>query len=237
MVCNWLGMRGVVMAVCRGIWGVHLGYRVCGGAVGRSAWGRVGGCGGGLCKDVGLQRGGFGEQRAQPHAQPPPAAPTPLPCPESPWVPLRVRILHQGQTLREAHANITMEVQPSPSPCPRYSSVPPHHCLYPQDPDFAEVLSDLSAHELQWLAQGQLRIVADTQGRHPRQLEGTITARRSCDSEQGTAGCGDSIASTPSSPFSPLSVPECSHPKRAVRRRRIAAHQDGGGGLGQAGAA
>uniref|UniRef100_A0A8V0Z0R4 Chordin n=1 Tax=Gallus gallus TaxID=9031 RepID=A0A8V0Z0R4_CHICK len=38
---------------------------------------------------------------------------------ESPWVPLRVRILHQGQTLREAHANITMEVQPSPSPAQR----------------------------------------------------------------------------------------------------------------------
>lgn len=124
-----------------------------------------------------------------------------------------------------------------PIPVPQVFQRPPHHCLYPQDPDFAEVLSDLSAHELQWLAQGQLRIVADTQGRHPRQLEGTITARRSCDSEQGTAGCGDSIASTPSSPFSLLSVPECSHPKRAVRRRCIAAHQDGGGGLGQAGAA
>ncbi|KFO74939.1 Chordin, partial [Cuculus canorus] len=58
---------------------------------------------------------------------------------ESPWVPLRVRILHQGQTLREVHTNITME-----------------------DPDFAEVLSELSAHELQWLVQGQLRIVAET---------------------------------------------------------------------------
>ncbi|XP_009704618.1 PREDICTED: chordin-like, partial [Cariama cristata] len=29
----------------------------------------------------------------------------------SPWVPLRVRILHQSQTLREVHANITVEVQ------------------------------------------------------------------------------------------------------------------------------
>ncbi|KGL91912.1 Chordin, partial [Charadrius vociferus] len=44
---------------------------------------------------------------------------------ESPWVPLRVRILHQGQTLREVRTNITLE-----------------------DPDFAEVLSDLSAREL-----------------------------------------------------------------------------------------
>eukprot|EP00076_Gallus_gallus_P024614 XP_015146860.1 chordin isoform X3 [Gallus gallus] len=92
---------------------------------------------------------------------------------ESPWVPLRVRILHQGQTLREAHANITME-----------------------DPDFAEVLSDLSAHELQWLAQGQLRIVADTQGRHPRQLEGTITARRSCDTIQSVLCGADALQPT-----------------------------------------
>lgn len=130
-----------------------------------------------------------------------------------------------------------MEVQPSPSPSPWVFQHLPHQCLYPQDPDFAEVLSDLSTHELQWLAQGQLRIVADTEGQHPRQLEGTITARRSCDSEQGTAGCGSDIAPTLSSPFSLLSVPECSHPKRAVRRRRIAAHQDGGGGLSQAGAA
>ncbi|XP_065604136.1 chordin isoform X3 [Cyrtonyx montezumae] len=92
---------------------------------------------------------------------------------ESPWVPLRVRILHQGQTLREVHANITME-----------------------DPDFAEVLSDLSTHELQWLAQGQLRIVADTEGRHPRQLEGTITARRSCDTIQSVLCGADALQPT-----------------------------------------
>ncbi|XP_052541464.1 chordin isoform X3 [Tympanuchus pallidicinctus] len=92
---------------------------------------------------------------------------------ESPWVPLRVRILHQGQTLREVHANITME-----------------------DPDFAEVLSDLSTHELQWLAQGQLRIVADTEGQHPRQLEGTITARRSCDTIQSVLCGADALQPT-----------------------------------------
>ncbi|XP_048811051.1 chordin isoform X2 [Lagopus muta] len=92
---------------------------------------------------------------------------------ESPWVPLRVRILHQGQMLREVHANITME-----------------------DPDFAEVLNDLSTHELQWLAQGQLRIVADTEGQHPRQLEGTITARRSCDTIQSVLCGADALQPT-----------------------------------------
>lgn len=50
----------------------------------------------------GGQRGGFGAQLSA------------LPCPESPWVPLRVRILHQGRTLREVRANITVEVRPSP---------------------------------------------------------------------------------------------------------------------------
>lgn len=59
-----------------------------------------------------------------------------------------------------------------------------------QDPDFAEVLSELSARELQWLVQGQLRIVAETEGQHARQLVGTITARRSCDSEHGAGTLG-----------------------------------------------
>lgn len=69
------------------------------------------------------------------------------------------------------------------APCPP--------CFPRQDPDFAEVLSELSAHELQWLVQGQLRIMAETEGRHARQLAGTITTRRSCDSEHGagTPGC------------------------------------------------
>lgn len=109
-----------------------------------------------------------------------------------------MRILHQGQTLREVHANITVEVKPSlPSCCPGSHSAlcaraEPWHCDCPwQDPDFAEVLSELSAHELQWLVQGQLRIMAETEGRHARQLAGTITTRRSCDSEHGagTLGC------------------------------------------------
>nr|XP_038039620.1 chordin isoform X3 [Anas platyrhynchos] len=92
---------------------------------------------------------------------------------ESPWVPLRVRILHQGRTLREVRANITVE-----------------------DPDFAEVLSELSARELQWLVQGQLRIVAETEGRHARQLAGTITARRGCDTIQSVLCGADALLPT-----------------------------------------
>lgn len=82
--------------------------------------------------------------------------------------------------------------------------------LYPrcQDPDFAEVLSDLSAQELQLLVQGQLRIVAETEGRHARQLAGTITTRHSCDSERraGTLGCRG-VAVLTSMPISPTPVP------------------------------
>ncbi|NWX94574.1 CHRD protein, partial [Nothoprocta pentlandii] len=92
---------------------------------------------------------------------------------ESPWVPLRVCILHQGRVLREVRANITVE-----------------------EPDFAEVLSDLSARELQWLVQGQLRIVAETEGRHPRRLEGTITTRRSCDTIQSVLCGADALTPT-----------------------------------------
>ncbi|RMC02011.1 hypothetical protein DUI87_21173 [Hirundo rustica rustica] len=92
---------------------------------------------------------------------------------ESPWVPLRVRILHQDQTLREVHTNITVE-----------------------DPDFAEVLSDLSAQELQWLVQGQLRITAETEGRHARRLAGTITTRRSCDTIQSVLCGADALLPT-----------------------------------------
>ncbi|NXJ72067.1 CHRD protein, partial [Rostratula benghalensis] len=57
------------------------------------------------------------------------------------------------------------------------------------DPDFAEVLGDLSARELQWLVRGQLRILAETEGRHARQLAGTITTRRGCDTIQSVL-CG-----------------------------------------------
>lgn len=84
-----------------------------------------------------------------------------------------------------------------------HSTLPPR-----QDPDFAEVLSDLSAQELQWLVQGQLRIMAETEGRHARQLAGTVTTRRSCDSEHraGTLGCRGMAVLTPM-PISPTLVP------------------------------
>lgn len=60
---------------------------------------------------------------------------------------------------------------------------PSSRWLSPQDPDFAEVLSDLSSREMLWLAQGQLKITAETEGRRLRQITGYITARKSCDSE------------------------------------------------------
>ncbi|XP_043378795.1 chordin isoform X1 [Chelonia mydas] len=92
---------------------------------------------------------------------------------EFPWVSLRVRILHQNRVLREVRANITM-----------------------QDPDFAEVLSDLSSREMLWLAQGQLKITAETEGRRLRQITGYITARKSCDTIQSVLCGGDALLPT-----------------------------------------
>lgn len=70
------------------------------------------------------------------------------------------------------------------------------------------MLNDLTAQELQWLVQGQLRIVAEMEGRHARQLAGTITTRRSCDSERraGTLRCRGIAVLTPV-PISPTLVP------------------------------
>ncbi|XP_034638446.1 chordin [Trachemys scripta elegans] len=92
---------------------------------------------------------------------------------EFPWVSLRVRILHQNRVLREVRANITL-----------------------QDPDFAEVLSDLSSREMLWLAQGQLKITAETEGRRRRQIAGYITARKSCDTLQSVLCGGDALMPT-----------------------------------------
>ncbi|XP_067392662.1 chordin [Emydura macquarii macquarii] len=92
---------------------------------------------------------------------------------EFPWVSLRVQILHQNRVLREVRANITV-----------------------QDPDFAEVLSDLSSREMLWLAQGQLRITAQTEGRRRRQISGYITARKSCDTIQSVLCGGDALVPT-----------------------------------------
>lgn len=59
-------------------------------------------------------------------------------------------------------------------------------CFYLlQDPDFAEVLTDLNSRELFWLSRGQLEIAVATEGRDPRQISGFITSRKSCDSKWG----------------------------------------------------
>uniref|UniRef100_A0A8C8RFV1 Chordin n=1 Tax=Pelusios castaneus TaxID=367368 RepID=A0A8C8RFV1_9SAUR len=92
---------------------------------------------------------------------------------EFPWVSLRVQILHQNRVLREVQANITA-----------------------QDPDFAEVLSDLSSREMLWLAQGQLRITAQTEGQRRHQISGYITARKSCDTIQSVLCGGDALMPT-----------------------------------------
>lgn len=78
-------------------------------------------------------------------------------------------------------------------------------CPPRQDPNFAEVLSELSAHELQWLVQGQLRIVAETEGQHACQLAGTIITRRSCDSEHGLGTLR--FGGWPCSPHTSLTLP------------------------------
>lgn len=54
-----------------------------------------------------------------------------------------------------------------------------------QDPDFAEVLTDLNSRELFWLSRGELEIAVATDGRDPRQISGFITSRKSCDSKLG----------------------------------------------------
>lgn len=52
-----------------------------------------------------------------------------------------------------------------------------------QDPDFAEVLTDLNSRELFWLSRGQLEITVTTEGQDPRRISGFITGRKSCDSK------------------------------------------------------
>lgn len=52
-----------------------------------------------------------------------------------------------------------------------------------QDPDFAEVLTDLNSRELFWLSRGQLEIAVETEGPDPQRISGFITGRKSCDSK------------------------------------------------------
>ncbi|MEE6524103.1 hypothetical protein FKM82_023337, partial [Ascaphus truei] len=88
-------------------------------------------------------------------------------------IPIRVQILHHNHVLRELHANITA-----------------------QDPDFAEVLPDLSSREMLWLAQGQLEIAVETEGRHRQHISGIIMARKSCDTLQSVLSGGDALIPT-----------------------------------------
>ncbi|XP_044290593.1 chordin [Varanus komodoensis] len=91
----------------------------------------------------------------------------------SPWLPLRLQILHQDKVLREVLANVTL-----------------------QDSDFAEVLTGLGSRELLWLAQGQLRMAAQVEGRLRRRIAGRITTRRGCDTLQSVLCGGDALTPT-----------------------------------------
>ncbi|XP_030072041.1 chordin [Microcaecilia unicolor] len=88
-------------------------------------------------------------------------------------VPLRIQILHQKQLLREIRASVTAE-----------------------DSDFAEVLTNLSSLEMFWLAQGQLRISVEVEGRQNLRISGYITVKKSCDTIQSVLSGGDSLIPT-----------------------------------------
>ncbi|XP_054839001.1 chordin isoform X2 [Eublepharis macularius] len=92
---------------------------------------------------------------------------------KSPGLPLRVQILHQDRVLREVLANVSL-----------------------QEPDFAEVLTGLSSQEMLWLAQGQLKISVEVEGRFRRQIAGHITVRMSCDTIQSVLCGGDALTPT-----------------------------------------
>ncbi|XP_012818431.1 chordin isoform X2 [Xenopus tropicalis] len=84
-----------------------------------------------------------------------------------------VQILHQNHVIRELYANISAQEQ-----------------------DFAEVLPDLSSREMQWLAQGQLEISVQTEGRRGQRMSGIITVRKSCDTLQSVLSGGDALNPT-----------------------------------------
>ncbi|CAJ0934796.1 unnamed protein product [Ranitomeya imitator] len=88
-------------------------------------------------------------------------------------IPITMQIIHQNHVIRELYANITE-----------------------QEPDFAEVLPDLSSSEMQWLAQGDLMIAIQTEGRHKQRISGPITVRKSCDTLQSVMAGGDALSPT-----------------------------------------
>ncbi|MEQ2306173.1 hypothetical protein AMECASPLE_005435 [Ameca splendens] len=85
-------------------------------------------------------------------------------------VPIRVQLMYRQHVLREIRANITSN-----------------------DPDFAEVLTDLNSRELFWLSRGQLEMAVATEGQDPRQISGFITGRKSCDAIQSVMSSGDAL--------------------------------------------
>ncbi|XP_041419135.1 chordin-like [Xenopus laevis] len=92
---------------------------------------------------------------------------------ERDWIPILVQISHQNHVIREIYANISAQEQ-----------------------DFAEVLPDLSSREMLWLAQGQLEISVQTEGRRQQSMSGIITVRRSCDTLQSVLSGGDALNPT-----------------------------------------
>ncbi|XP_030889251.1 chordin [Leptonychotes weddellii] len=81
-------------------------------------------------------------------------------------VSLRLQILHQGQLLRELQANASV-----------------------QEPGFAEVLPNLTAQEMDWLALGELQMALERAGGPAPRISGHIAARQSCDVLQSVL-CG-----------------------------------------------
>uniref|UniRef100_H2ZTV0 Chordin n=1 Tax=Latimeria chalumnae TaxID=7897 RepID=H2ZTV0_LATCH len=90
-----------------------------------------------------------------------------------PLVPIRVQMLHHHRALREICANVTAH-----------------------DPDFAEVLTDLSNREMLWLSQGQLEIAVETEGKNARQISGFITGKKTCDTIQSVLSGGNTLMPT-----------------------------------------
>ncbi|MGH0151809.1 UNVERIFIED_CONTAM: hypothetical protein FKN15_040136 [Acipenser sinensis] len=64
------------------------------------------------------------------------------------------------------------------------------------DPDFAEVLTNLSNREMFWLSRGQLEIAVATEGKNPRRISGYITGKKSCDTIQSVLSSGDALTPT-----------------------------------------
>ncbi|XP_043926340.1 chordin [Protopterus annectens] len=87
-----------------------------------------------------------------------------------PLAPILVHLSHQNKVLREIRANITA-----------------------QDPDFAEVLTDLSTREMFWLSHGQLEISVETQGTDSRRISGFITSKKTCDTIHSVLSGGDAL--------------------------------------------